>query len=249
MPNVGIRFHTYEFGDKITGWQRRQAFVLNAAEIPRRDGQVIRGGKLGIKEYEVRGTLVGDTPDEVRTQFDAMMAVLANRTANLYLLDDRYTEARLVGYTDSYPDGSALGVLDFILTFQSSLPYELSETLQSQSYTTISVNAETFNVTNNGNYDAFVKITVTAPGSAITADCQINNLTTSDSFSYLGTISATKKLIVNSFSVPFTVYNDGTSDIANYSGAIIKLSPGVNAIQIESVLGANILMEWRDTYV
>lgn len=249
MPNVSIKFGTYDFGETISNWERKQSVILDAAEIPRRDGQVIQGGKQGIREYTLSGHFQGDTPEAVRELYDDMMSIVANRTDKLYLLDDRFAECRLVDYSDSFVEGSALTVLDFILTFQSTLPYEQSDTLNSTQYTTTTTNPEAFAVVNAGNYPAFIKITITAPGTSIVADCTVSNVTSDDSFSYLGTIATTKSLIINGLNVPFTVHNDSVSDIANYSGVQLKLLAGSNTLRIDSSIGTVITVEHRDTYV
>lgn len=250
MANVLLRFGSYSFNQDILSWSTRTDILVDAASIPKRDGQIITGGKVAVREYELRGQLVADTPTDLRTLRDTMMQSLVNRLDNLYLFDDRYIEAQMVSFGDSYVEGTALTALDFIIVFQSTLPYELSETLQSETLITTTSGNQILQVTNAGNYTAYAKITVTAPSSpAISNDCTITNQTTDEEFEYVGTIAVDTSLVVDGTVVPFTVTNDGTSDIANYSGDVIELSPGTNNIQINAVVGATLKVEWRDTYV
>lgn len=250
MANVLLRFGSYAFGSDILSWSTRTDVSVDAAEIPKRDGQIITGGKLSVREYELRGQLVAATPTALRTLRDTMMQTLANRTDNLYLFDDRYVEARLISISESFVEGAALCALDFILIFQSTLPYELGTTLQSGTLLTTTSGNQTLQITNAGNYTAYAKIKVTAPSSpSIVNDCTVTNLTTDEAFEYVGTVAVNKSLVVDGTVVPFTVTNDGTADVANYSGDVIKLTPGTNNIQINAVVGTTLTVYWRDTYI
>ena len=249
MATVGTRFHTYSFNNDIEGWSVKIDFPLDGADIPKRDGVLINSGKVGQRVYQLKGQIQASTPTALRTARDAMLQVIANRTGNLYLFTDRFAEARLTKYSEAIVDGSGIEALDFILEFTCSEPFEQSETLNSSSLTTSTSGDSTYTVTNNGNYETFAKITVTAPASSIVNDILVSNTTRDETFTFLGTLAGTKALIVNSLVTPFTVTNDGVDAVSDFSGEVIKLSPGANTIKFNAIINAVLKFEWRDRWV
>lgn len=249
MATIAIKFGAYEFEDRVESCQYRGEVQIDAANVPKRPGQIITGGKISVREYELRGSIVGTTATDVRDQIDEMFAAIVNVTGNLFLFSDRYIEARLASFTMAYVEGSAMEVVDFSLIFRSTLPFEVSADIETVNLTTTTASNQETTVTNDGNTEAYAVITVTAPSSpAINNDCTITNVTRDESFQYLGIIAVTKSLIVDSTVVPFSVENDGTSDIANFSGQVIKLDPGANTIRINAVVGAALSVAFRHTY-
>ena len=247
--SIQYKFGTYDFTDTIEESRTRDNIIIDAASVPRRHGQVIQGGKVGVREYELNGRLFGSTAENLRSLRDNLRAGIFHRTENLTIFSDRFVEARLLSYADNYVDGAAMEAMDFSLVFQSTLPFEQSVELQSETtVTTTSTNTD-FNITNDGNFEAFAKITITAPGSSISNNLTFTNLTRDEEFSFLGTILATKSLIVDYRVLPPTVTNNLVDDIDNYSGDFPKLSAGINNMRVVTSVGTSITIEWRHTYV
>lgn len=246
---VSVKFGTYDFTDTINSWVTRRNVTLDAASVPIRDGLSIQGGKLGPVEIELRGLLMGSTIAAVRTLKDSLLAGITNRTENLTLNDDRFVEARVAQFNEQWIEGAALLALEFVITFVSTLPYEQSVTLQSSTVVTTTASNQDFSITNAGNYPAYAKITVTAPGGGISNDLTVYNLTRNESFAYYGTIASGQSLVVDGMALPPSVENNGDDDIVLFSGDFIKIDAGINSFRINSVVGVSIKVEWRDTYV
>lgn len=107
-----------------------------------------------------------------------------------------------------------------------------------------------YTINNAGNAPARVKIEVTAPGGGIADNCQIENTTRGELCKYRGTIAAADVLEIDNHydTDDFEVLNDGVSDMKNFEGDFIMLSPGDNTIEYTGTAGAQIKLTFRDTY-
>ena len=226
---VQVKFADYDFEDRVERWRSRRTPVIDAASVPKRDGLIITGGKLGPREIEVQGTLMGSSTTDLRNQRDNLLAGILKKTANLTLFDDRYVEARVVQYTDNYIEGSALCATQFSIVFLATLPYMRSTTLSSSEVSTTTSTNTDFNITTTGNYETFTKITITAPvASDVTNSFQLFNLTRDEDFQFLGTIVQNTSFIMDAFVVPPTFKNNGVSAVSDFRGDPIKLNAGLN---------------------
>lgn len=248
---IQVRFGGYDFGQQVEQWREVSNIVMDAASVPTRDGLLIRGGKMGPREIELRGSLMAASETALRDLRDALRNGILNKTDDLTLMDDRFVKCRVTSYADDFVPGSGLTVMRFSTVLTSDLPYEQTVALQSSGAQTTTTSGNTdFNVTNNGNRTVWAKVTVTAPGGgAISNNLSVANLSRSESFEYLGDIAAGESLVVDGTASPPTVENDGVDDTANFDGQYIRLAPGTNVIRVVTDVGAEILIQWRDAWI
>lgn len=249
--SISVKFGGYDFKEYVEEWREMTNIITDSAEVPGRDGSYIRGGRLGPREFELRGSLDAASENALRTLRNALRAGILKKTANLTILDDRYVKCRCTAYSDDYVPGSALLVLNFTAIFTSDLPYEQTVALQASGIITSTTSGDTdISVTNAGNQAAWVRITIDAPVSTpISNNLSVENVMTGKTFNYLGDIAAGESLVVDTLVNPPTVKNNGVDDIANFDGSFIQLDPGVNTIRVSTDVGAEILIEWRGTWI
>jgi phage-related protein len=192
---------------------------------------------------QVRGDNYGRTLDKLDTLRDAMRAGKQKFTLD----DKRYIYAQLKSFQHDYSVLQRL--IDFKAQLVANYPFWRSETLNVDRRTPTSGTA--FNVYNNGNASARVKIKLVAPAGGISDDIQFDNDTNSQQFKFRGDVAATEELIMDNrvdSDDDFVVTNDGDDAHQYFEGDFLTLDPGKNEIKYTGTASAVITLYWRDTW-
>jgi len=247
MAIVLFKFANYLFTDKIEEWKTKDKPILDLGAVPRSHGSIINGGRIGSKIITIKGSLEASTALLLRDKLNALKVGIFNITGNLTKFDDRFIECRLQSYSDDYNEGTALTSLNFTASFISTVPFWKSANLNSSNVTTTTSGNTDIVITNNGNFETPIRITVT--GATLISDISVENITTGKSLSYTGLLSTSNSVVISGLVVPPIVENDGTNDITNFSGSFLMLQPGTNTIRLVTDIGAVLLLEHRDYWL
>lgn len=200
----------------------------------RRDG-VILGKPLYDKRTEkMTGQVIGSTAQLARDNFDALKPAIiglnnlraAGNLRDLFFYDDRFLRGQPKNWGD---DGgqAAKKVFNFDFDFVVPVPFEqfINWTRHVE---TISASPDSFDVTAGGTIFTKPRIQFITNGGNITS-CTLENLTTGESVSYVGTVLNTDTLVIDCQNE--TVENDGVTDLDNHTGDFPMLLPGVNKLK------------------
>lgn len=208
-------------------WKPGKKFRMAKFVVARRPGQIIPFSEHGEKTIGLTGKVYGTTQTVARTAFDAMLQAISQSEKDLYLYDDRF--ARVFLDSEDHDYIAALRVMKFNLrmVMQSPFDYSLQKYRSQQS---ISSSPTTWTITNNGSAYTKPKISFVAGGSDITA-LTIENLTTGQTWSWTGTVTAGNTLIIDFDAV--TILNNSV-DATQYSVGDypqFRIDPGANQIK------------------
>ena len=236
----------------IGKWTTSNRYRGQEFKVARRIGTRIPSMQIESKSVQIDGMIVGATPSAMRTNSDTLQKVInsfrvkANsdlEMRDLYLLNDRHLRVYL--NQDDPQNKAALRVRDFKLRFIAPEPFE-QYVNKLRSKQTISATPTTFSLTVNGNAFSRPVILVTNSSSNITS-LTVENLTSGQVWSFVGTIVINQSLEVDSDL--FTVENNGTDDMANFTGDLdMILLPGVNRIKITGLVSGTIKVDWFDRW-
>lgn len=236
----------------IGQWVPADTYNSQEFRVTRRGGSKIPNVVLASKKIKIDGMIIGTTPTLARTSQDTLNQVINSlmtksnnekELRDLYLYDDRKIKVHLV---DNKPENKvALRVFDFSLSFVAPEPYFIS-TNYIRVKQTISATPTTFTVTPSGNAFTRPIIKITNSSSNITS-LTFENLTNGQTFSYVGSLSTGNSLIVDTDA--FTVQNNGTDDIANFTGDLDTiLLPGGNQIRITGLVSGTVRVDYLDRW-
>lgn len=203
--------------------------VFSSFELARKEGKYIPETKPGEKTVRIRVQLFGDSFSEVRTNYDTLMTqLLDGNKKDLYIADDRVLKVFLSGIPKIMYDAD-FRVYYTDLNFIAPKPYEqyCGRLRKKQSVTTSPVS---FNLLCSGSFKTRPKFTFTASGGTITANqITIENLTTQQLMSFIGTVSNGASLIIDAEEL--TVENDSVDAVGSFVGDFIFLTPGTNYLK------------------
>jgi hypothetical protein len=205
----------------ISDWKPTNTYRSQKFTVSRREGARIPNVILDERSLRIKGKVIGSTPDAARTTWDTFLNRLNHNrlnpasehiSKNLYLFEDRFLIGMLQKITPDFE--GALGVINFDIDFVCANPFYHS-TQKKRKTTTMSSSPQTFTVTPVGNAFTRPTIKVTAGGANITL-VTVKNLTTSQSWSYSGTIASGESLILDTDEL--TLENDGANAFSAFSG-------------------------------
>lgn len=225
----------------------KERTTLKAHSIPKSDFSIAEAVRRTSMTITVNGDIGGTDYDDLRTNLDTLKAGLYNGLQKFTIDDDRYMMAQVQSFNSKFKWIRTLA--DWKATFVAHFPFWLAESASTDSRTPTS--DVTYEITNNGNAPARVKVRITNnDGGAIANDIAFTNTTNGDNFRYTGTLADTKILEVdNRYDTDdFEVLNDGTDAHTAYEGDFITLDPGVNAVKFTGSGTVGIVLDWRDTY-
>lgn len=257
MPTQIIKFDDVDLSDYFSTWQETCGSRLNAMTAPRRHGAILSEAVVeDARRIQIKGTLMADTPEELRDILDDLGELFMRRNKRLQLWDDRYRFSYKSDFTFAYIIGSAMRAVDFDLAFFCPDPFWYSTTGDTEPYelntghtvidVTNSIYRRAFTLTNNGKVTVYPKITVTAGASVPLTTITVRNLTQGLYFVYTGTIAVTKSLVVNPNLLIVT--NDGEEDLTNFNGDFLGLRMGANSMEIEGTTPATYTFEWTSRW-
>ena len=211
----------------LEDWKPGKKFRMAKFVVARRAGSIIPSNEHGEKTIALTGKVYGTTSTTARTAFDAMLQAISQGEKDLYLYDDRFARVFLDSQDHDYI--AALRVMKFNLRMVMQSPFEYSlQKIRNQQ--TISSSPTTWTITNNGTVYTKPKISFVAGGSDITA-LTIENLTTGQTWSWTGTVTAGNTLVVDFDLV--TILNNSV-DATQYSVGDypqFRIDPGANQIK------------------
>lgn len=193
-------------------------------------GGVMTGdGKVDTRTIEIE-VIIADTTTtaEYRAIVDALKRYAYRTDQKLYIDDDRYVNlASLSKIAETFFDGFYRVRGTITLTFTCTDPFIYSDSVTTQNVT-ISSSPTSFIVTNTGNVDVPVILTMTA--TAANASMTIVNTTdNSRTFGYQDT-GFTAGKVVTVDGIEGTVMRDRSSTINATGGTFINLLPGDNVL-------------------
>jgi hypothetical protein len=216
----------------ISDWKPTNTYRSQKFTVSRREGARIPNVILDERSLKIRGKVIGSTANTARTTWDTFLNRLNHNrynpasehtSKNLYLFEDRFLTGVIQKITPDFE--GALGVVNFDVDFVCANPF-YNYLQKKRKTTTMALSPQTFTVTPTGNAFTRPTIKVTAGGANITL-VTVKNLTTSQSWSYSGTITAGESLVLDTEEL--TLENDGANAFSSFSGEPqMILTPGDN---------------------
>lgn len=202
---------------------------VQSFEIPKGDLSVIPIAKRGSIVVQISGALTSSNYDALRTAIQSLRNAIESSSEQQFIMDDDYY---LLGQYRSFSHEvtTMRTFMKFSFELVCSYPFWQSVTLtQSTPAWTTGVG---FTINNPGTAPCRVKCKLTAPGSSIANDAQLENQTTGELWKFAGTIAATKILLVDNRVAQneLLVTNDAVNAINSWSGDFINLAPGNNTL-------------------
>lgn len=260
MANRVLLFDDIDVSEYFGTWQEGANARINAVSVPKRHGALVSDAVVqDVRQIQITGTLLSpdDTALGLRTVLDTLGELFSRLGKRLQLWDDRYITAYKSSFAWKYIEGSGLKAADYQLNFTCPDPFwhyidtnAIATSLASMTALDITsrIYRKTFTLTNNGTFVAYPTYTFTMsdPCSKIV----LYNLTLGRQFTFDESILAGRILEVDtSF---FTVTNDGTEDLINWSGDFVWLLKGANSMQLDITFSSapsfanSLLSEWTD---
>jgi len=237
-----------DLSDYIEDWRPDVGLRQPNYIIGRREGLHIPKTILGERDIKIKCSITGSTFTICRTNFDNLMKAIQSwkedEQKDLYLYDDRVMEVFLSGGV-SWEYLASMRMIRFTLTFRAPLPSMryISKLRKKQ---VISSSPTSFNLEMNGNLYTRPKVTFIADQGGDISSCALENLTTQENFSFTGTVTSTKSLVVDSNNL--TVENDNVDAISSFAGEFIRLIPGTNYLKFTGSL-CTIKIDWFDRWI
>ena len=228
----------YVFTDNvdISDWKPTNTYRSQKFTIARREGARIPNAILDERSLRIKGKVIGTTALTARTTWDALMTSLNSnllnpaseaKTKDLYLFEDRLLQGIIQKITPDFE--AALSVINFDLDFVCGNPFYRSAQ-KTRVATTMAASPQTFTVTPVGNAFTRPVIRITAGGANITV-VTVKNLTSDQSWSYTGTLTAGNILVFDGEEL--TLDNNGVNALSGFSGEPqMFLVPGANLFSV-----------------
>lgn len=221
--------------------------------IARRPGVRLPKMVPSSKSLNIKGKVLSNDRATTRSNWDTLNRILLSfrdkangdqEMRDLYLFDDRFLRGHLSDLDQEHL--ASLKVYDFSWKFTMPEPF-YQATTKTRNKQSLSSSPLTFTLIVGGNVFSRPVIKITAGGSNITT-LTIENLTTGQYMSYVGTITAGNSLIVDTEAL--TVQNNGSDDLANLTGdSEMVFLPGDNQIRItSSATGGTSRIDWFDRW-
>src|SRR3990172_3590023 len=141
------------------GWR------VNPVVLVQRQGAFVVTSPLHAPTpINLSGRMYGATGEALRDKIDSLQNIIGTGRTQLNIFSDRFMNVTCLGSSFSFPAGSGLQVVDFVLDLLADEGVWISETLDTSNHTT----NVTPSITNSGNAEAPPVISVTAGGSGLT---------------------------------------------------------------------------------
>lgn len=205
-------------------WKPAKKYRMAKFVVARRPGSIIPENEHGEKTIAMTGKVYGTNQTTARAALDSILQSLSLGEKDLYLYDDRFARVFLESQDNDYI--AALRVMKFNLRFnvQSPFCYSLQKYRSEQA---ISSSPTTWTVTSNGTAYSKPKISFIAGGTDITS-LTLENLTTGQTWSWTGTVTAGDTLVVDFQEA--TILNDSVDAVQYSVGDYpqLRVDPGAN---------------------
>lgn len=252
MAYPSVMFSTTETVARNYVFERPEAVVLPIdsriveTEIPRRDGsKIVTPVVLKSRKFEIKETLVANTPDALRVKYDNLTELLETGLLIFYLYNDRFVYCQKENFSTDYERGTGATVAHCIVSFIAADPYFYGS--QSRMVTqNITATAQTLSVTTSGSTVARPLITIYTIAAT--------NLTSLNVASVNGNFTLTSLNIGETWAVDCynkTVTKNGTSDFADFLGNFFTIPIGTSNLTFTvnpSPCNFFVDVNYRDTY-
>ena len=255
MSTQVLLFDSYDLSPHVETWTESANARLNAVTVPGRHGALFSSAIVqDARQITITGRLVSPdgTASGMRTLLETLSELFARQNKRLQLWDDKYINAYKASFQLAYVPGSAMRAVDFTLTFLCADPFYYDTSTASTNYnlttgdTIVDITQNIYRRAVTINYPGTFLIypiwTITAGPTTPLTKITIRNTTIGRQFYYSGTVAVNKSLVVDTNF--FTVENDGTNDLTNWSGDFVWLQPGDNAIEFEGTAPATYALEY-----
>jgi len=249
MATILVKYDDLTFTETVEGWEDSFPKRINMMAVPKRWGGLVQEVAVGdARRISLKGKIQEQDATTCRTTIDNFAKTLNRFNKKLRLWDDRYIYAYPLGFHWGYVPGTAAKSAVYSIDFICADPFFYLDATGSDVRTLNSSDtpvglgnrAEIFTINNTGNIFVYPKIVVAATDTITTVI--VRNLTTGRNFTYSGTILAGTSLTVDCGL--FTVTNNGTEDLTNWSGSFLWLEAGNNSIEIEGKIVATYTFTW-----
>lgn len=211
----------------ISNWQPALNMKQDHYEIAQREGSFIPDSHLQSRNIRVTGDVVGSDIASARIHFDTLMkSLLAWQTSekrSIYLYDDRVSDVFLRSFDWNYKHGLQMIQFNLQLSAPDSTTRYFNKYRKRQ---VISGTVTEFNLSYGGNAESKPIVSFVANQGAAITTCSLENLTTGQNFSYVGTVPTNVALDIDCENG--TVLNSSTDQIANWSGDFLGVVRGTN---------------------
>lgn len=236
-PVIAVTFGTYDFTAEdapISSWEPDIGNKYSENKLAMADGSKIKDIYLGMRIIKVKGSILASTPVELRTALDLLMHLATLGEQELTLFDDRKILAVALPPVPKFFSGMTYAEFDMTFLcpnpfFEKVLPTEPDEVV-------IDSSPKEFEINNPGSEIAYPIIT-------ITADKTITNLILQNEtdipegedeglkFQYQDPAFFNGNVVVVDSNGSGTVYRETTNTIRYFTGAFLRLLPGVNTFK------------------
>lgn len=212
-------------------------------EMARRKGIYLPGVKPISQTIRIRGNVGESSASLAQAAYDAILKAFDNGLKDLFLNDTRFIQGYLTGESHKYE--ASMNMIKFDFRFLCPDPYfKYIGRLRDKQDPAAS--PEENGITVSGDQPTRPVITFTADGGDVTS-LTFENQTSGQSFSFTGTISDGDDLVVDCEN--FTVENDGTSEIENFTGEFLELLPGTNYLNFTGTTSILIYVDYYPKYL
>lgn len=222
------QFGSYVYGSVsglyVTSRSDSMGAKLRTADTPGQDQIYAADSKLAPRRFALKGVLVKDTADNLRTAWDAFRAAHApGAAAYFYPHSDRYRVAQCESITDAVFDGRGRHRIDWAVDFFCADPLEYA--VSSTSTTGLAAGGT---INNAGNRATKPTLTIVVSSTGSSGYINLTNSTTSKLIQLVP--GATGTITLNAYAE--TVTRGGASVISEMNGEFWTLAPGNNTLAV-----------------
>jgi len=226
----GELFSTFTNNVDVSSWRPSLDIETREYEIANRQGSFIPRYDDQKKVIAIVGNVVGSDNDSCRTHLDNLIKSVTSwerdKKLEMHLFDDRVLDVFLRQFRWNYVNN--LQMVKYNMQFVADLPYSrYINRLRSRQVIAASVTE--FNISFDGTAEDLPKIRFTADQGSAISTCTLENFTTKQSFSYIGTVPTNITLEVDSWDA--TVENSGVDKIDDFTGEFLALVRGTNYLK------------------
>ena len=199
-------------------------------EIAGREGSLIPENHLQGRTVRVSGNVVGSDAASARVHLDSMLGGLVgwqkNEKRDLYLDDDRVAEVFLKSFNWQYQNNLKFIKYDAQFSNADASTRYFNKVRDRQ---VIAGTVTEFNLSYTGSTESKPLVSFVANQGGAISTCILENLTTGESFSYVGTVPTGVALDIDCLAG--TVLNSSVNKISDFSGDFISLVYGTNYLR------------------
>lgn len=229
--NYRLSFGNYVFPNTLRPDGGESDVDLGESELPRQDGSVVQVGRMKSRTLKVTGDIEGDTADALWAGLDLLRGCCAKGgVGKLYFgRDDRYYNAQVETYSESYTEGMLFGVVASLsIGFKAAQPFALANAPDTVAF---AAGGSPWNLDPDG--DANVRVLPAwflTIGAAGTGPLTLTNAATLETCSLAGPFAAGDVVVLTRDG--YTVTQNGLPSFSLLSGRIPMIVPGGNSISL-----------------